>query len=122
MKFRKKPIEVEAWQWDGHSTAPERPEWLRGSNVKANHHEEILKIDTLEGTMTATKGDWIIRGVKGEIYPCKPAVFAAIYETPHDNDALRKAAEEIERLNKRIRELEIDLDFISSQDRPGGDE
>jgi hypothetical protein len=37
-------------------------------------------ISTLEGTMTASNGDWIIRGVKGELYPCKPDIFAEIYE------------------------------------------
>jgi hypothetical protein len=79
-KFRKKPIEVEAWQWDGVSTSPERPEWLRDARVSANHSEQILIISTLEGKMTATKGDWIIRGVKGELYPCKPDIFAELYE------------------------------------------
>jgi len=79
-RFRKKPVEIEAWCWDGCSTAPERPPWLRGPNVRAVHDEEILLIDTLEGTMTAMKGDWIIMGVKGEIYPCKPDIFAATYE------------------------------------------
>jgi hypothetical protein len=80
MKFRKKQHVIEAWQWDGHSTSPERPEWLRGDNVRADHNEEILIITTLEGDMTATKGDWIIKGIKGEIYPCKPDIFAASYD------------------------------------------
>lgn len=78
--FRKKPVHIEAWRWDGHSTAPERPDWLRGSNVRADHNEQALYINTLEGTMMATMGDWIIRGVKGEIYPCKPDIFAATYD------------------------------------------
>lgn len=79
-KFRSKPVVIEAWQWDGHSTAPERPAWLRGAGVRADHNEEALFIQTMEGTMAATKGDWIIRGVAGEIYPCKPDIFAATYE------------------------------------------
>jgi len=78
-RFRKKPVVIEAWQWDGVSTAPERPGWLTGK-VKADHNEQTLSIATLEGTMVATVGDWIIRGVKGEVYPCKPDIFAATYE------------------------------------------
>ena len=79
-QYRKKPVVIEAWQWDGVSTSPERPEWLRGGNVLANHFEAILVIRTLEGDMTATKGDWIIQGVKGEIYPCKPDIFERTYD------------------------------------------
>lgn len=79
-KFRKKPVEIEAWRWDGVSTSSDRPTWLRGTDVTADHSEQVLRIKTLEGTMTASVGDWIIRGVKGEIYPCKPDIFAATYE------------------------------------------
>ncbi len=78
--YRKKPVTIEAWKWGGHSTSSERPDWLRGSNVKADHNEEILIITTLEGDMTAIKGDWIIKGTKGELYPCKPDIFAEIYD------------------------------------------
>ena len=56
-KFRKIPVVIEAYQTE----------------------EEVL-IETLEGTMKADKGDWIIRGVKGELYPCKPDVFKMTYE------------------------------------------
>lgn len=56
-KFRKRPVIVEAYQTDEH-----------------------LDIETLEGTMRASPGDWIIRGVKDELYPCKPDVFEATYE------------------------------------------
>jgi len=44
----------------------------------------IVEIDTLEGTMTAAPGDWIIRGIKGELYPCKPDIFAATYDPVSD--------------------------------------
>ena len=56
-RYRKKPVVIEAFQTD----------------------EEIY-IETLEGVMKANPGDWIIRGVRGELYPCKPDVFAATYE------------------------------------------
>jgi hypothetical protein len=83
MKVRKKPVEVEAWRWDGESIKHLRPEWLRGPDVLMQG--QTLCIDTLEGTMTAQLGDWIIRGVKGEIYPCKPDIFEQTYE-PVDKD------------------------------------
>lgn len=79
-QFRKKPVVIEAWKWDGVSTSPERPDWLRGADVRADHHEQVLHIRTLEGVMTASSGDWIIRGVKGELYPCKPDIFEATYD------------------------------------------
>lgn len=80
-KYRKKPVEIEAWQWDGVATSDQRPPWLRGPDVIADHNEQTLSIKTLEGTMTATKGDWIIKGVAGEIYPCKPNIFERTFDT-----------------------------------------
>ena len=75
MKFRKKPVVIEAIQ------------------LSESNHEEILKwmgcmagvtldfyIETLEGTMRADVGDWIIKGIIGEFYPCKPDIFEATYD------------------------------------------
>ena len=76
-KFRKKPVAIEAFEWTGEIT-PEIDEFIRGS-----HHfrsGKDLIIHTLEGDMTASIGDFIIKGVKGEIYPCKPDVFWQTYE------------------------------------------
>ena len=75
--FRKKPVKVEAIQWTGHNLA----EIIRftgphGSKVA----KEGLKIFTLEGPLTASIGDWIIRGVSGEFYPCKPDIFDKTYD------------------------------------------
>lgn len=78
-RFRKKPVEVDAWQWNGRATSGERPEWLNGSKVSADYFEGVLR-NTLEGIMTASAGDWIIRGTEGELYPCKPGIFESIYE------------------------------------------
>lgn len=78
-KFRKKPVVIEAIQYDG--TFP--MEFLRGDErVRADGERGSggLAIHTLEGVMTASIGDWIIRGVKGELYPCKPDIFEATYE------------------------------------------
>lgn len=83
MKFRKKPVVIEAWQFTGQSRL-EWPEWMRGHPSTASQFDwpdvEWISIDTLEGRMRADVGDWIIRGVKGELYPCKPDIFAATYE------------------------------------------
>lgn len=83
-KYRKKPVEIEAFQFtETHTnTDPAIPKWfvdaVLAGNIKA--HPDHLTIETLEGQMRAKVGDWIIRGVQGEIYPCKPAIFAATYE------------------------------------------
>jgi hypothetical protein len=83
MRFRKKPVEVEAVRWDDENIReitdfmhPARPEYIGGFLDS----DDLLGIATLEGRMIAKKGDWIIRGVKGEFYPCKPDVFEATYE------------------------------------------
>lgn len=81
--FRKKPVVIEARQvptadaWATEAAALSC--WCDGSPVVDALGPCIL-IDTLEGTMRADPGDWIIRGVKGEFYPCKPDIFAATYE------------------------------------------
>lgn len=83
-KYRKKPIVIEAIQFDGSAQMA----------IELNHkHDDELIVDpdtsaflggivihTLEGSMVASKGDWIITGVQGERYPCKPEIFAETYE------------------------------------------
>jgi len=88
-KFRKKPVEIEAVQFDG-TNADAVLDWI-------NEHTEdgegaylipggefagknALLIPTLEGDHRANSGDWIIQGVQGEFYPCKPDIFEATYE------------------------------------------
>jgi len=84
-KFRKKPVVIEAVQ-----VCPERSEELRdfvngGRDCLIRHIPNFhVSIITLEGTMTGNEGDWIIRGVKGELYPCKPDIFDATYEPVED--------------------------------------
>ena len=80
VKVRKKPVVVDAWRWDGKTPIQDRPEWLQGLNVYSDLSEGVLSISTLEGTMIAVTGDWIIKGVAGEIYPCKPSIFDQTYE------------------------------------------
>ncbi len=81
MKYRKKPVVIDAVLWDGNLTTMEP--LLVGSSTQEVYQdlgESTLMIPTLEGTMRADKGDWIIKGVKGEIYPCKNDVFLLTYE------------------------------------------
>ena len=77
-KFRKKPVVIEAVRYDG--TFP--LEFLADDERvrSAGDRSGDMEIVTLEGTMRAAIGDWIIRGVQGELYPCKPSIFAATYE------------------------------------------
>lgn len=94
MRFRKKPVEIEAvqlglseWGDDCISIRGEVPSWLQealgsGTVVPEFRGEDYwyLRIETLEGPIYASPDDWIIRGVRGEIYPCKPDIFDATYE------------------------------------------
>lgn len=81
LKFRKKPIVVEAVQWDDTmETYQFLYDWTEKPIVSAFHPDKALRIVTLEGVMTVNLGDWVIKGVNGELYPCKPDIFAATYE------------------------------------------
>lgn len=82
MQFRKKPVVIEAMQFTGENffdclafmgPIPEAV-WMEC------HTTDLPVIHTLEGDMVVSVGDWIIRGVKGEFYPCKPDIFEATYE------------------------------------------
>jgi hypothetical protein len=87
-RYRKKPVIVEAFHWTGDQTQTEDPEWI----VEAIREGEVtfipsgpgktvcMLIRTLEGDMIASPGDFIIQGVTGELYPCKPNIFNLIYE------------------------------------------
>lgn len=77
MKYRKKPVVIEAIQWDGMNY-DELGDWM-GMSATCEIDGCFL-IPTLEGEMRASPGDWIIKGVQGEFYPCKPDIFAATYE------------------------------------------
>jgi hypothetical protein len=87
MKYRKKPIVIEAWQVPENidHTAELPPVWLVEAIIKgtviADKDSGCVTIKTLEGDMVGNKLDWIIQGVKGELYPCKPEIFAASYES-----------------------------------------
>lgn len=85
-KYRKRPVVIEAMQFSGLDSYLAIMEWMkaRGDTYaladEVTYTTPIMLIQTLEGTMAASPDDWIIKGVKGEFYPCKPDVFAATYE------------------------------------------
>ena len=76
-QYRKKPVVIEAFKW----TVDEVPVWWKElKGVTMNIDTMTAYIPTLEGTMSAQKGDFIIQGVNGEVYPCKPDIFEKTYE------------------------------------------
>ena len=75
LRFTKKPVTIEAIQWTGKNLR----EVITFTDGQADEARDGLKIYTLEGNLLANVGDWIIRGVKGEYYPCKPDIFEATY-------------------------------------------
>jgi len=82
-KFRKRAIEVEAIQWTNDNTSAVLTfvgEHGYYGEIRGDFHIPHIAIQTLEGTLYASFGDWIIRGVQGELYPVKPDIFEATYE------------------------------------------
>ena len=86
MKFRKKPVVIEAMQVT-EANKTDVAEWCLKAWVLGQSATEyvtgrpLMAIDTLEGRMYASDGDWIIKGVAGEFYPCKPDIFEQTYES-----------------------------------------
>jgi len=85
-RYRKKPVVIEAMQFDGTVESANRVlAWIGGHGAEAlrahrRDPEAGIVIKTREGDMRGDVGDWIIRGVQGEFYPCKPDIFAETYE------------------------------------------
>jgi hypothetical protein len=87
-RFRKKPVEIEAMRLiAGTDNYKDVCDWINTSNRDdldmpgpTYNEDGSVNIPTLEGTMTASPGDWIIKGVEGEFYPCRASIFEATYE------------------------------------------
>ena len=83
--YVKKPVIIEARQFAAESDGPTIAAWCGGrfdQDAKPSDHTDVrysIAIPTLEGVMTADLGDYIIRGIKGEFYPCKPDIFRETY-------------------------------------------
>lgn len=88
MKYRKKPVVIEAIQFAVPADAERIIEWMAAYvPMLPVYGAHAIEIQTLEGAMRADIGDWIIRGVKGEFYPCKPDIFDATYELAEEGPA-----------------------------------
>lgn len=97
-KWRKKPVVIDAVQFDGSLEGYKAVERFVGETLSATGSGGgWLSIPTLEGALIASPGDWIIRGVKGEFYPCKPDIFADTYEPASSSSSARapEAAQDI---------------------------
>ena len=84
-KYRKKPIVVEAIQFinDEADTLEAIGNFITNQDLRVSYHNPdhpVIKIETLEGVMEASVGDYIIKGVRGEFYPCKPDIFKRTYD------------------------------------------
>lgn len=79
-KYRKKPVIIEAVTWDGSQESAQEINQFNGGKFWVINDNRQMKIPTLEGIMLADVGDYIIKGIKGEFYPCKPNIFVATYE------------------------------------------
>ena len=78
MKFRKKPVVIDAILWSGKNLEEARS-FIQSYILFSEDFSQLI-IQTLEGDMWAFPGDWIIKGVNGEFYPCKPDIFQKTYE------------------------------------------
>jgi hypothetical protein len=126
-RFRKKPVVINAHRYEtGEEGWKALMRWLESLGLEGEDSDgsdgspgmwladdyPSLIIDTLEGEMRADKGDWIIQGVKGEFYPCKPDIFDATYE-PADQPT--EPAVDLEGLRERVRELEDEREIASEE-------
>ena len=83
-RFRKKPVVIEAIQYQPHNNCVEIARFVGLSEVQCLERSTLFIIPTLEGDMEASPGDWIIKGIAGEFYPCKPDIFENSYEEVAD--------------------------------------
>ena len=78
-KYRKRPVEIEAVQFDGRNQT-QISDWMLDYGTSVRAFKDHLDIPTLEGTMRADIGDWVAKGIDAEFYPIKPLIFARTYD------------------------------------------
>lgn len=98
MRFRTRPVVIEAVQWTGDNFGYVLAWSHYDAHLSYGVGARTLAVVTLEGLMVARPGDWIICGVRGEFYPCKPDIFALTHEPlpPRDLDGVEPPNEDIE--------------------------
>ena len=123
-KYRKKPINIEAVHYVGETVI--MPDWIREAFKSGIlfYDEDDLYVETLEGTSLVSVGDYIIKGVKGELYPCKPDIFEMTYEkeeTPQTKEewfntlTAEEKAETIAQLSSYGGNVEAILDWLKAK-------
>ena len=102
-KFVKKPVVIEAIQYDG-ANITEIETFVRGKlpTIMTSDLGAQLVISTLEGDMKVTKGDYVIKGINGEFYPCKPDIFKSTYNVIEDNNGVLTEGEKRVRTNFNV--------------------
>ena len=107
-KFVKKPVVIEAIQYDG-ANITEIETFVRGKlpTIMTSDLGAQLVISTLEGDMKVTKGDYVIKGINGEFYPCKPDIFKSTYNVIEDNNGILSEGEKRVRTNFNVSSLKI---------------
>ena len=114
MRFRKKPVVIEAIQWTGDNVE-EVGEFLAGVHWATAGRNAV--IPTREGDMAASPNDWIIKGIAGEFYPCKPDIFAATYEPEDARQSFPGHADTIAKItqiiNERLRPDSINVEVAA---------
>ena len=93
-RYRKKPVVVEAFRFDG--TRDSLPDEDVTGYVDFDPDAAVLRIDTLEGTMVANPWDFVIKGVNGELYPCKPDIFEKTYDPVDESDSVSDLIRDVE--------------------------
>lgn len=136
-KYRKNPVEIQAVQWDGTAEgASPILDWIIDNGGYAKYfcsHDmgcpgtaegHTISIRTLEGSILASPGDWVIRGVAGEFYPCKPSIFATTYTAvaPPEAEAPRSARLRVEEARLRLKEAEDRLSEALTAGANGDDQ
>lgn len=95
MEYRKKPVVIDAWQFTKENFRRGAPHFIKQNDeivrVWSQYGGDVIggEIKTLEGIMTVSENDYIIKGVQGEFYPCKPDIFKMTYEKVDDEDEIR---------------------------------
>lgn len=122
MKYKKKPVVVEAFQYDGDLKGADGkyyvPDWAAEAYEKGIIYYDLteLFINTLEGTHHVSVGDYIIQGVKGELYPCKPDIFVKTYDVSTGD---KPETDSISRVLEMLHEIaDNGSDMILVADKP----
>lgn len=89
-KYRKKPVVVDAWQFTKENYLEGAPQFIRQARdigLWSQYGGDVIggEVKTLEGVMAISENDYIIKGVQGELYPCKPDIFEATYEVVNES-------------------------------------